>query len=193
MEFLLGSQSPRRKEILGYFDIPFRQVSSSFHEEGIPFNGNPAAYVQSIADGKAQSLASLYPLNIILTADTTVYKDGKVYNKPNTPEEAFQFLRELSGSWHSVFTALTLQTSEKKFSIVEETKVLFNHLTEEEIHIYYQKLPYADKAGGYMIQQAGGLIVKKIDGCYYNVMGLPINALRTILLNIGIDLWNHLK
>lgn len=193
MELILGSQSPRRKEILGYFSVPFRQVSSQFDEEKVPFEGNPTKYAHTLSKGKADDLFLKFPDQPILTADTIVYCHGKVYNKPKDEQEAFRFLRELSGNWHSVFTSMTLRYKNDLWQEIVETKVLFHPLTDDQIHTYYRTLHYGDKAGGYMIQQAGGIIVAKIDGCYYNVMGFPINALRNLLLHLNIDLWDHLK
>ena len=193
--FILGSGSPRRKEILNYFSLNFSQESSLFDESSIAFIGDPLVYATDLALGKLASLKEKFPEAIILTADTIVYFDGKIYNKPKDEDEAFRFLRELSGKWHSVYTALTLydgRTSKKKFEEVEETKVLFNPLTPEEIRHYHSKIHWADKAGGYAIQVGAGLIVNRIDGCYYNVMGLPINSLWRILKHVDIDLWNHI-
>lgn len=193
MRLILGSQSPRRKEILSYFSLPFEQATPPFDEDSVPFNGDPAAYVCSIAKGKAESLHKRFPDAIIVTADTTVYREGKNYGKPATEEQAFEFLSELVGQWHSVYTGITVYKGREEYSRAEETRVLFNPLTPEEIRHYHTKLHWSDKAGGYAIQMAGGLIVRKIDGCYYNVMGLPINTLRDLLRNIGIELWEYLK
>ncbi len=194
LKLILGSQSSRRKEILSFFSLPFTQIPSRFVEENVPFLGDPALFVTEIAKGKALDLAEQYPEALILTADTTVYMKGKVYGKPTTEEEAFVALSELAGQWHSVFTGLVLiGRNGQLFECSEETRVLFNSLTPQEIRHYHTQLHWADKAGGYAIQMAGGLIVKKIDGCYYNVMGLPINALRTLLLKTGIELWDYLK
>lgn len=193
MQFILGSQSPRRKEILSFFDISFTQISPSFDEDAIPFHDNPQEYVQILAKGKADSLAQNYQNSLVLTADTIVYRAGKIYGKPKDQKEAFQYLRELSGQWHSVFTALALSVNDEIFQIVEETRVLFNELRDEQMENYLHKLALSDKAGGYMIQGAGSLIVNRIEGCYYNVMGLPVNALCKLLNLAGIDLWKHLK
>lgn len=192
MKLLLGSQSPRRLEILQYFNLPFEQVSSDFDEESFPFDGHPVHYVSALAKGKAESLAARYPSAMILTADTIVYREGKIYGKPKDDQEAFSYLKELVGQWHEVYTGLALYTLGNYYQGVEETKVLFNALTDEQITAYHQALPISDKAGGYMIQGAGGLIVNRIDGCYYNVMGLPINTLSSLLKKCGIDLWRHL-
>jgi len=193
MQFILGSQSPRRKEILSYFGLPFEQVSPPFDEESLPFKGDPVGYVSELSKGKALSLAPSFPDALILTADTIVFKDGKVYGKPKDTEEAFVALSELAGQWHSVFTAVTLWQKDQPWEAYEETRVLFNPLTADEIRHYHSKLHWADKAGGYAVQMAGGLAIKKIEGCYYNVMGLPINSVRQLLLKVGIDLWDHLK
>ena len=190
---ILGSQSPRRNEILSFFSLPFKQISSGFDESTIPFTGDPYHYVKELSDAKADSLADLYPNEIILTADTIVYKDGKVYGKPNDKNELFVFLKELEGSWHTVFTSLTLRQGSLEYQQTEETRVLFNQITESQLESYSKKLPWQDKAGGYMVQLAGSLIVKKIEGCFYNIMGLPMNTLQDLLKKIGIDLWSYLK
>lgn len=192
MQLILGSQSPRRREILNFFHIPFKQVSPNFDEESIPFHHNPQEYVQILAKGKADSLSQKFPEAIILTADTIVYREGKIYGKPANRDEALLFLKELSGNWHSVFTALTVFFKGENVQTLEETRVLFNALTDQQIEDYQTHLHLSDKAGGYMIQGAGSLIVKRIEGCYYNVMGLPINALYSTLKRAGIDLWKQL-
>lgn len=192
MEFILGSQSPRRKEILSYFSLPFKQVSSDFDEEALPFGGDPGAYAAALSLGKAQTLAKRFPTALILTADTVVFSNGKLYGKPRDDKEACVFLRELVGRWHTVCTALTLQQGEKRVQQAEYTQVLFNDLTDQQIQHYIARTEWADKAGGYAIQMAGGLIVRKIDGCYYNVMGLPINTLAALLHSFQINLWDYL-
>lgn len=192
-QLILGSQSPRRKEILNFFSLPFATFVSNFDEESVSFLGDPIKYVCEIAIGKARSLAVKFPESLILTADTVVYQNGKIYGKPKDPEEAFAAFTELTGRWHSVFTGLALVNGDQLWSTSEETRVLFNLLTPEEIRHYHKKLHWSDKAGGYAIQMGGGLVVKKIDGCYYNVMGLPINSVRQLLLNVDIDLWDYLK
>lgn len=192
MTLILGSQSPRRKEILEFFTLPFEQRSSHFDEEAIPFQGDPIRYAHTLSKGKADELHARYPERLILTADTIVSYQNRVFNKPKDEQEAYSYLKELCGQWHTVYTSLTLRDRANEFQTIESTRVLFNTLSDSQIHTYYQKLHFADKAGGYSIQQAGGIIVKEIEGCYYNVMGLPLNALRSILLRVGIDLWDHL-
>lgn len=190
---ILGSKSPRRHEILSYFSIPFEQISPAFCEEDIPENPDPKVYAFDIALGKANDLSHQYPDASILTADTVVFKGGKFYGKPSDRREAHRSLQELAGGWHSVYTALVLAHQGKIHSGIEETKVLFNPLTSLQIERYLDALHWADKAGGYAIQLAGSLIVRRIEGCYYNVMGLPIHQMAALFKLIGIDLWEHLK
>lgn len=190
---ILGSQSPRRKEILSFFNLPFIQATPDFDEGSITYRRDPIKYVTALAQGKAQALQPFYPNDMILAADTIVYRSGKIYNKPKDEKEAFEMLSELVGKWHSVFTGVAILHGEKMHSGWEETRVLFNAMTQDEIRHYHRKIHWADKAGGYAIQMAGGLIVKKIDGCYYNVMGLPINTVHTLLKKSGIELWDYVK
>ncbi len=193
MQIILGSGSPRRGEILRFFSLPFIQVPSAFDEDSVPFAGDPASYVQELSRKKGESLLSIYPDQPILTADTTVFCEGTIYNKPKSREEAVFFLQNLSGKWHSVFTSLSLFYQGRGETRCEETRILFHPLTFDQIESYLQHINFLDKAGSYAIQQGGGLIVKKIEGCYYNVMGLPLGALRELLLSIHIDLWQHMK
>lgn len=187
---ILGSQSPRRKEILGYFNIPFELASPPFVEEAVPFRGDPAAYVLEISKGKAESLSHLYPKAVIVTADTSVFCNGKIFNKPSDEKEAFEFLSELSGKWQSVFTGVTVKSGSHEYQGFEETRVLFNELTPEQIRHFVEGQLWVGKAGGYTIQSAGSLLVRQIDGCYYNVTGLPVNTLHRLLKKVGIDLWS---
>lgn len=186
MRLILGSQSPRRKEILSYFSIPFVQASPDFDESSIPFNKDPEEYVCAIAKGKAKALAHAFPEDLILTADTIVYCEGKIYGKPKSRSDAFQGLSELAGRWHTVFTGVTLMQSNKMLHQAEATRVLFNPLTSEEIDRYLERTKWEDKAGGYGYQMEGGIIVRKIEGCYYNVIGLPINTTFSLLKQFGI-------
>jgi septum formation protein len=176
MRLILGSQSPRRREILEFFSLPFEQVPSYFAEELVPYDGDPIGYAKILSQGKAHSLKIRYPKTLILTADTVVYKEGKIYGKPASLDEAFQILYE-----------------NREYSECEETKVLFHELSESQIRSYHHSFQVTDKAGGYGIQKAGHLIVKRMEGCFYNVMGLPLNALKNCLEKVGIDLWHYLK
>ena len=146
-----------------------------------------------LAESKAKCLTTQFPEEIIICADTVVYLEGKVYNKPKDKAEAAKFLGELSGKWHEVVTGVCIVKGSLICCEAETTRILFNTLSNSQIEQYLTHFAYSDKAGGYAIQQGGGIIVKKIEGCYYNVMGLPINTLSKILASFDIDLWKHLK
>jgi septum formation protein len=193
MQIILGSQSPRRKEIMGYFSLPFIQVPSNFDEDSIPFQGDPAKHAITLSQKKGEVLAERYPKDVILTADSVVFYKGKLYNKPIDEKDAFQTLKELGGNWHQVFTGVTVRQGENSFSDFEETKLLFKKLSDQEIEKFHRHCYFLDKAGGYAIEKSGNLIVSRIEGCYYNVLGLPINVTQRLLLKLGIDLWDFLK
>lgn len=192
-KFILGSQSIRRREILSYYSLPFEVVPSYFDEDAIPFFGDPGEFACLLSKAKAQTLFARFPDSVILTADTIVYLDGKSYGKPRDAQDARQTLQALSGRWHSVFTGVTLISGERTFEQFEESKVLFNPLSSFQIEEYVKTQTWADKAGGYAIQNGGSLMIKKLEGCVYNVIGLPINTVRELFGHIGIDLWHYLK
>lgn len=192
MSLILGSQSPRRKEILHYFSIPFRQVPSDFDEHSISFRTDPVEYASSLSREKALLLSKRFPQETILTADTIVFCQGKILNKPEDKEKAASMLRALSGTWHEVITSVSLFQNSNLYTEHETTRLLFHPLTEEQIALYHQQDPCLDKAGAYTIQGVGALLVHTLQGCYYNVLGLPINVTKKLLLHAGIDLWHHL-
>ena len=193
MRLILASQSPRRRQILSFFSLPFDQLSPDFEEEKIHYQENPITYALLLAAGKARSLSSQHPQDLILAADTIVVCEGKLYEKPKDLAHNYKMIEELQGKWHSVITAVVARKEDQETSAFEETKVLFHALEPSQIKHYVRSMSNLDKAGGYAIQGRGGLIVKKIDGCYYNVMGLPLSALSHVLKEFGLNLWEHLK
>lgn len=193
MEIILGSSSPRRREILNFFSLPFRQVNSDFDESLVLYHGDPAAFAIEVARRKAASLSDQYPDEVVLTADTIVHLNGDLLLKPTSMPEAYSMLRQLSGKEHQVFTGVCVSHKGKEFLGSEKTTVNFAELTDKEIHSYAAAFHPLDKAGGYAIQKAGSLIVKRIEGCYYNVMGLPLQTVRHLLSKAGIDLWDYFK
>lgn len=193
MELILGSTSPRRREILNFFSLPFRQENPEFDESQVLFEGNPISFAKEVATRKAEALVERFPNHVILTADTIVFRMGKLFLKPNDLEEAHAMLKELSGKEHQVFTGVCVAKKTELFSEAEETRVFFHELTDTQIRSYHNHFLPLDKAGGYAIQKGGSLIVKRIEGCYYNIMGLPIHTVRRLLLHLGIDLWDYLK
>jgi len=193
LPLILGSQSPARKEILEFFSIPFIQKAANIDEESFPFNGNPQEHAKFLAEEKGAALHKIFPKDLILTADTLVFCENKLYNKPQNRQEAFDMLTFLSGKWHQIFTAISLRYKDIMTSEVETTAVLMHDLKPYQIELYHSRIDFKNKAGGYTIQGAGNLIINRIDGSFYNVVGLPINALRKILLKVEIDLWDFFK
>lgn len=190
---ILGSQSPRRRDIMSQFSLPFELATPPFVEEAVPFNGDPVEYVTTLSRGKANSLHRTYPQAILLTADTVVYYNDNVYNKPRDLEEAIAFLSAFSGHWQSIFTGVTVRKGDEEYYDAEETRVQFNAMTPDQIRAILNVNRWQDKAGGYSILGSGNLLVRKIEGCYNNVTGLPVNTVRKLLLKVGIDLWHYLK
>ncbi|MCB1106460.1 MAG: septum formation protein Maf [Chlamydiia bacterium] len=185
---ILGSKSPRRGEIIQFFSIPFMVAVSPFDEKSVPFQGDIEGYVREIAEKKGEALVSEFPDEVILTADTVVFFEGEIFHKPEG--DGREMLQALSGNTHEVYTGLAVRKNEKVFSGVEKTKVTFNSIGEKEISSYIKGLHGRDKAGGYGAQEMGSLLIKRIEGCFYNVIGLPVNTLRHCLANVGIDLWD---
>jgi septum formation protein len=146
-----------------------------------------------VAAQKELCLYDQFPDNPIITADTVVALDGRLFLKPESPSEAFSMLSELAGKKHSVFTGVTVALGHERHTLAEESLVEFHTLTEKEVRTYHNSFHPLDKAGAYAIQRGGSVIVKRIEGCYYNIMGLPLNTTRLLLAKIGIDLWDYLK
>lgn len=191
-KIILGSASERRRKILQYFTLPFEQIPSRFDEALVPFTGSVEAYVELVAKKKAEHLTKKYPDRVLLCADTAVAVHKKLFTKPQNEAQALQMLYEISGSWHEVFTGVCVGKNGQFFSGCELTRILFHTLSEAEIETYHKKCYFPDAAGGYDITKAGGIIVKKIEGCFYNVMGLPITLTKELLQKVGINLWDYL-
>lgn len=190
---ILASSSPRRKEILDFFSIPYKQANPDFDESSLPFDGDPKAYVKRLSKEKAISLVKTHPKEIIVAADTLVYFEGKVLGKPKDLDEAFEMLNTLQGKWHEVYTGITVMNPNHQITDVEVSRILFKDCSESEIRKYIESIFCLDKAGSYAIQAAGNIMIEKMEGCFYNTCGLPINALERSLKVLGLSLWNYLK
>lgn len=182
MEIILGSQSPRRAQLLEEMGIEARQVNIDCEED---FENLPAKQVaEFLAVKKSNAFKGLLQNQLLITADTTVIFGEKVLNKPADIHEAKAMLKTLSGHMHLVVTGICLRTKQKNFSFSELTKVWFDPINEREIEYYINHFNPMDKAGSYGIQDWIGMNkVQKIEGCYYNVMGLPCAALYRNLKN----------
>ena len=171
---ILASTSPRRKELLELVHIPFTIRKQDVDESVITIN-DPAQRAEQLSLHKAVHTNFIHSSEVILSADTVVAFEGKIYGKPKDKEEAYAMLSTLSGNKHEVFTGVTIRSQEKTISFVESTSVEFWSLTEVEIHAYIKSNDVYDKAGAYGIQSLGATLVKKIDGDFYTVVGLPIS------------------
>lgn len=174
---ILASASPRRKEILSLLGFPFTVVPSNVSEDLAVENDDFEGYARQLATMKTQAVADEQPDSIVIGADTIVVHDGTIFSKPESKEQAQTFLKELSGKTHTVITGVGIFTGDKICTFSVGTKVTFRELDDLLINAYVESGDPMDKAGGYGIQTAGALLVEKIEGDFYNVMGLPIAML----------------
>lgn len=175
---ILASQSPRRRELLKLITADFNAVSSDV-DETLPEGISPSEAVLYLSKIKAEPFRN--DNDIIIGADTVVSIDSKILGKPSDTENARQMLKTLSGREHSVFTGVTIINGGKEESFYAETKVKFLDLTDSDIDNYIKTGEPMDKAGAYGIQGYGSLLVEKIDGDYFNVVGLPVSRLNKVL------------
>lgn len=184
---ILASTSPRRKELLEKLKMEFQAVSSNY-EEDMNLKLKPLELAKILSAGKAEAVASKYTNHIIIGADTFITLEDELLGKPHTEADTTQMLKRISGKSISVITGFTIiDTSEnKKISKAVETKVQIKDLSEEEIAGYVKTREPLDKAGAFAIQGIGAVIVKKIDGDFFNVMGLPLFELSESLKEFGI-------
>lgn len=177
-QIVLGSASPRRRELLSSLGIVFEVADPDIDEE-CPASIPPEETAVYLALEKASSL-DIGPGShkILITADTIVLCDSVILAKPSSREEAIRFLRLLSGRKHSVITGVCISSGERRRTFSAETVVTFCEIDDEEIEYYVDTYKPYDKAGGYGIQEWIGFVaMEKIDGSFFNVMGLPVNRL----------------
>jgi septum formation protein len=177
---VLASQSPRRAEILRNAGIPFHIRVVSVDESPLPAE-RPGPYVRRLAEAKARAVDAA-PGEIVLAADTTVVAAGEIMGKPLDEQDAIRMLRILSGRRHEVLTGICLKRGDQILCDQASTAVWFAPLAPEEIQDYVANGEPMDKAGAYAIQGLASRFVERIEGCYFNVMGLPVSLV-----------WRHLK
>jgi len=185
-QIILASKSPRRKQLLEEIKLEFEVHPSEFEEKN---EGQlPEELVIHNAIGKAQDIARHYRNSLIIGVDTLVVFQNHIIGKPNDREDAKRILRLLSNTTHKVISGMCVMDSDSKktISAIEETFVTIDRLDEEDIENYVNSGEGEDKAAGYAIQGVGSLFVKKIEGDYFNVVGLPIYRLRQIFKEFGI-------
>ena len=178
-QIILASNSPRRKELMSGLGVDYVVRTLPDVDESYPADLAGAAIPEYISHKKADAYRSIMqPGELLITADTIVWLDGKVLGKPEGREGAVEMLRSLSGKSHQVFTGVCLTTTEWQKSFTAASDVEFDVLSEEEIRYYVDKYQPMDKAGAYGVQEWIGYIgVKSISGSFYNIMGLPIQKL----------------
>lgn len=178
-KIFLASKSPRRREILEMLRLPFHVVTIDGIDESYPEDMDPEEVPLLISEKKAEAyIKHLSGNDLVITADTLVICDGKIIGKPKNIEDAKIILKFLSGKTHRVTTGVTIITSEKKKSFAVTSEVTFANLSDEEIEYYIKTFLPLDKAGAYGIQEwIGAVAVAKIEGSFYNVMGLPVHKL----------------
>ncbi len=192
MELILASKSPRRIEILKNVGYDFTITPAEYDESVVDLKVDPVKGVTELAKGKAKSVFDTLPSfessdKVVLGADTIVVCDGEVMLKPKDESDAARMLSKLSGNTHQVYTAVALITAKETKTFVIKTDVYFYDLSEKEIDDYIKTGEPMDKAGAYGIQGKGSFLVKKIDGDYFNVVGLPISSVMRHLKEIGLD------
>jgi len=188
-EIILASASPRRQQLLEQIGVPFVVAAAEIDEESIE-NSSAPELVKQLARRKAEQVARDKQQAIIIAADTLVVLDEHIMGKPVNREDAFYKLSLLSGRHHQVMTGLCVLNSSRGIcdTEVEITDVYFRTLSRQEINSYLDWGEWVDKAGGYGIQGKGALLIEKIAGCYFNVVGLPINRLYLMLGKQGVNL-----
>ena len=182
-KIILASNSPRRKELLGGLGIDFEVRTLQGIDESYPDSLKGEDIPMYISSKKADAYkASMADDELIITADTIVYDQGRVLGKPKDAESAKMMLRELSGHSHEVITGVSVVTKEKTVRFASTSRVFFDALTDDEIDYYVHTYKPFDKAGAYGIQEWIGFIgVTRLEGSYFNVMGLPIQRLYKVL------------
>lgn len=184
MDIILASASPRRKEILSSLGLNFKVIVSSVSEESIPKDLPPHIYVQELSMLKSTDVAkNIKKESLCIGADTIVYHNQKIIGKPKNFDEAFNMLSSFSGSFHEVISSVSVTNSKSMKTVTDYciTKVYFSHLSDDEIASYINRFSPYDKAGGYGIQEYAGAFIEKIEGDYFNVVGLPVNKLYKLL------------
>ncbi len=191
-EIILASSSPRRSELLSQAGVPFTVVPGDVDEENAELSGSPEQKAEKLAYMKAMDVAGKVGHGIVLGADTIVVCGNEIFGKPTDEKDARRMLERLSGSEHFVITGIALadayggriQTGH------EVTKVKFSSLTNEEMEAYISSGEPFGKAGAYAIQGRAALFVESLEGCYSNVVGLPLSRLYRLLKEFGVSVIN---
>lgn len=187
-DIVLASSSPRRAELLKQAGLEFEIMVSEVDETPAPGLA-PDELVRELALRKANAVATMLDKGLVIGADTVVVKAGRILGKPSGPQEAAEMLRLLQGGGHEVYTGVALVDVFSQETVVEHemTRVFFNPLTEGEISRYVATGEPMDKAGAYGVQGLAALFINRLEGCYTNVVGLPLARLAIMLKQIGYE------
>ncbi|MGK0606073.1 Maf family protein [Enterococcus gilvus] len=180
MTVILASQSPRRKELLGWL-LPAFDIQPADIDEDVKDRYTPTDYVMEMARQKAAVVAEKQPEALVIASDTVVVLGEQILGKPKSREEAFGMLRRMSGGSHLVYTSVVIRQKEQTAEKLTSAKVTFYSLTDEEINRYLDSDDYKDKAGAYGIQNGAGVFVEQIEGDYYSIVGFPVGAVNQML------------
>lgn len=186
MNVILASQSPRRKELMGLFHIPFT-VRVADVNEAMDKDKPACEEVARVSKLKAQAVTRNHD-DVVIAADTIVVCEGQILGKPKDEADAYRMLSLLSGRDHQVMTGMTVLRGSRQITCTEITDIHFRNLSEKEILSYIASKDPMDKAGSYGVQSGAALFVEKLVGDYYNVMGLPVCRLSKILNEIAPDI-----
>ena len=184
---ILASRSPRRKYLLEQAGLEFEVIPSSFQESSIPLAA-PEAYATTLSRAKTDDIAARFPDRWIIGADTIVLIDGLILGKPKDPPSAREMLQRLSGETHQVFTGFTIRCLDRGICHTEvvRSRVTLKALSKDEIRWYVRTQEPFDKAGAYAIQGLGASLVRRINGSYTNVVGLPVCEVVDFLIQQGV-------
>lgn len=189
MNIVLASGSPRRRELLEMLGVKELKIIPAKGEEHAPEGAGPEEIVKALSSAKGREVAALCAQDdVIIAADTIVWHEGKVFGKPHSEQEAAQMLRSLSGKTHEVYTGVSVIRGGRELQHAEISRVRFRALEESEIAAYIATGEPMDKAGAYGAQGKAALFVQGIEGDFFNVMGLPLCALGTMLKEQGVGL-----
>ena len=187
MKIILASKSPRRKEILENLGFKFDIIVADTDESSDITDPEALVQILAVRKGKAVQETCRDNDTLIISCDTVVCLDGEILGKPHSSEEAKTMLKSLSGRCHTVLSGLGLFYNGKTISGVDKTEVYFANMPENFIDSYVASGDPMDKAGAYAVQGKTALYIDKLDGCYFNVVGLPVRLLAKLLHQLGLD------
>lgn len=186
MAIILASKSPRRQALMGMLGVDFSIMTEDIDETMSP-DRTPDEEVARLSREKAQAVCqTVSEQDVIISADTVVVLDGQVMGKPKDRADALRMLRALSGRTHQVLTGMTVRRGAQALTRVVTTEISFRDLTDREIMTYIETGEPLDKAGAYGIQEGAALFVSRLEGDFYNVMGLPVCTLALMLRQLGV-------